>query len=305
MAVLIPGTVIYVTTSVWTPLEISGQTGISKYVSPGRVLWLLFLITAGGGYVRFLIFQEKAQYGPQLHFRQVLLAVRKLALSFAMEIDRSTRAFQHRQEQSIPVTHPTYSSLQIFDFDKTLNTILYQIFDNFSEGNQNLERHFRVTLMVPQGDQLKIQYFANSDGEVPRTKAQDKGFRKKEGCAGWAWATGKTWIVSDVAKFRRESERAIQRGQEFPDYFVNVHEEHIRIMSIVSIPLAFKGYEGGEEVLGVINIDSDVRNFFKDSQPARDYLRRRIQPYIHIIIMLMKLNEFLKTAERRGVNDIR
>lgn len=218
----------------------------------------------------------------EMRLRHVLLSFRKLTN------DAITRilAAQASGLDAPPSLHAA------FDHDTLMGHIMAAVFYATSQGNPDLEKHFRVTFMEVQEDALWIRYYANSDNEPPATMSVGASFANGQGVAGQAWSRNNMVIVPDV-------ESDIRRG----GIFVCKTEQHERfeIKSVVSIPVALaRPGRGTTTVIGVLNIDSDQRNYFRDTHSDRRLLEITIRPYIRLIRLLYAVRQTLAHQAEPG-----
>jgi hypothetical protein len=213
--------------------------------------------------------------------RQVLASLRKLTN------DRTTALMDMKR------VGPRTAMANAFDHDRLMGEIVGAVFSVVSRGNQDLEKHFRVTFMEAHEDGLRIRYYANTDNEVPGTMAAGECFAKGEGVAGQAWSRLDTVIVPDV-------EVDIGRG----GIFVPKTREHeqFSIKSLVSIPVVLRDpVTQTESLIGVLNVDSDEPQHFTDDHDQRRLLEIAIRPYVRLIRLLYAARVAVNTLQAHGV----
>ena len=138
----------------------------------------------------------------------------------------------------------------------------------------DLDRHFRVTFMEPQGDELRITSYYNSEIEMPQTMARGLTLKKGIGVAGKAWELGEPFVVPDVQADLAQTAPIFQ--------VLTPPHKRLRIKSIVSIPV-FERNHRGEALIGILNLDSDRPNEFRDTDPHLSDLLILLRPFLRFI----------------------
>jgi membrane protein implicated in regulation of membrane protease activity len=282
---LIPGLFVVWAGGVWSPFNLQRVIGGAPvYYSPTRALWVVLFLIWLGWYWFFKSVKNESQRKPLMQLRHALLDIRSTALTRAQEI--------HSVVKRIPGSCSKEEMVSTLEealaFEETLKHILRNIFLIFSHGNLDLDKHVRVTLMEPEDDGLKIKYFANSENEVPKCMSMGKRFKKREGCAGWAWHYMRPFILSDIDKYR---DLAVTGARE-EGWFIDVHEHQKDIKSIVCIPIIVRNGEG-EKLVGVLCIDTDVKRAFRETREGERYVRIRAFPSIRAIALLYEIKELV------------
>lgn len=205
----------------------------------------------------------------QMQLRQVLASFRKLTN------DATTRILSARRSS------PTDALSFPYDHDTLMSEVMGAVFFVVSQNNRDLERHFRVTFMQVVDNALWIRYYANTDNEPPVTMTERQCFQIGEGVAGQAWQRNELVIEPDT-----------QRGS----LFVPKTTQHRRfdIKSVVCIPVdIWDTASGTRRVIGVLNIDSDQSNYFRNTHSGQRYLEVTIRPYVRLIRLLYAIREVL------------
>jgi hypothetical protein len=162
-----------------------------------------------------------------------------------------------------------------------MSEVVGAIFYVVSRNNRDLERRFRVCFMEAKEDKLWIKYYANTDNEAPRTMLEGQCFSSGEGVAGHAWHVADTVIIPDV-------EKDIKRK----GCFVTKTKGH-DIQSMVAIPVFQPDPAGGsDDLIGVLNIDTDQKKYFRDTHAQRRELEILIRPYVRVIRLLYAVQDY-------------
>lgn len=207
--------------------------------------------------------------------RHVLVGLRNLIEARIQTIDKLiSQNFSFSPETGINLVK------LVLDFDDLMQKIIKSIFNVYSEGHSNHAHRFVVSFMDIDDGDLKIQYWENIDGAVPETKSKGLSFKKGEGCAGQAWLQGKNIYEPDV---------------ENPKYFVIKTERHrYEVKSMLSVPVIHRTVNEGEIFFGVINIDTTIKEFFKDTQECREETETKLRPYIYFIALAYRIKELVQ-----------
>lgn len=203
----------------------------------------------------------------EVDIRHVLVGVRNLVVARTHAIDE----LLHQELNSLGYAGIVGMAYSALGFDEVMQKIMTAIFNVYSGGNQDLERRFSVSFMTVCDDELKIKDWENTDRVVPETMSKDDGFKKGEGCAGAAWL-----YQTDI----------YEPDTENPKCFVSKTERHKRdIKSMLSVPVIHRSKHEGAVFLGVLNIDTTVKEFFEDTEQCRKEVSIKLKPYIYLIAL--------------------
>ncbi len=226
---------------------------------------------------------------PQMELRQVLLHVRNVSSTHTQKIRRLCAQITDKELKKDEVLACLREAL---DFDETIRYLLQRLFHTFSAGNHDLQHHFRVTLMEPEGDSLKIKYWANSENDPPRCYSLGLGFERGEGSAGWAWKLMKPFILEDLDVYRKKLKK--KKKDVEPSYFLDLHEEQKGIKSVVSMPVVVRG-PAEEDMKAVLTIDTDVKGFFRETEKGERDIRIRSYPIIRSIALTYQARDLIES----------
>jgi len=208
----------------------------------------------------------------EMELRQVLASFRKLCN------DATFRVLKAHSEG----VDATSALSKGFEHPVLMSELMGAIFYVMSGNNRDLERHLRVTFMELEGEALWIRYWANTDNERPTSMSLGHAFQRGEGVAGQAWLRNAMVVVPDVELDMRKGATFVAKTAEHQKY---------SIKSMVSIPVELPYPNRQNQFIGVLNIDSDRRNFFSDSRAGRRHIEVIIRPYVRIIRALCAARE--------------
>jgi hypothetical protein len=276
-------------------LPVPGSIRHSELQTPEAFPIFEFLLLAilvliwGVWYRHFKKLEGLALKKPLMELRHVLINARKLWVTPTQRIQEICNSTKPSFDKT-NIIDMLYKSL---DFKRTRREILNCIFMIFSNNNTNLDKHFRISLMEPENDELKIMDFANSENERPKCMSLGRGLKKGEGTAGWAWKYMKLFMVDDLDKYRKDK----AKGKRIPDYFIDMHPEQEKIKSIVSIPVIIRE-DNSEKLACVITIDTDVKGYFARTIGGEQEIRIRSYPFIRALGLIYQSKGFIEHLER-------
>ena len=197
-----------------------------------------------------------------LDLRTALLSTRRLAhkVIYGLEDLPSTREALRALRKFAPASL-TYASI--------MQEILEETFQLVAKGNRNLNIHVTVGFLAPRDDsRLHVLAYANSD----RTPSMNMdGFAENEGCAGRCWAQNEIIIVPNTDRDEKHG-------------FAATSHRHHQIKSIACLPVSFVNKnDNSREFIGVLSLDADMPEYFRDSAFCRESLRTELEPYFALI----------------------
>jgi len=133
------------------------------------------------------------------------------------------------------------------------------------------EAQFRATFVEVRGEdhtaRLEFVGWHTWEDAPPRSMQMRKVFRLGEGCAGLAWHRNRA-VIEDEFK----------DGHEWRD---NYEGQNKKYKSMISVPVRSGYSDTGEQVIGVVTVDTQLAGYFgkKGDQQAEDRASAMIAPY--------------------------
>lgn len=162
-----------------------------------------------------------------------------------------------------------------FNYPGVVEAILKEVFWIVAKGNRNLNIHITVGFLAPNGQKLHVIAYVNSDN-TPSSNTE--GFGLNEGCAGMCWAEKAIVVVSNIDK-------------DDPRGFVSKSMRHHRIKSVACFPVMFTDkLDKSQTFVGVLSLDSDTADYFKDDARFKEVLRTELEPFFALIKCAYRLH---------------
>jgi hypothetical protein len=261
----------------------------------GWVLYTAFIIFC---YIIFRRRFEKKESDKNMRIRYALLAMRRFSTYTAQRITDVAREIERDA-----------TKIDAYNFNEFIRhcklRIVRGIFYQISFGNTNLDNRFRVALLEPfqenGEEELRIVSYYNSERLRPKIDCMGKGFKIKEGTAGWAWHYKLPFCVSDVDEYIRAYNN-LDPKPDFPDFIIDfavqgelTHRDQLSgIKSIVCYPVVIR--ERTEEIFkAVISIDCDKADVLANEEKEEaKKLGIQLLPYIRLLSMVYSIDNLYK-----------
>ena len=279
-------------------IKFTQQDTITPTLVAWWVGWVLYTTIIIFSYVILRGRFENKEADKNMRVRYALVAMRRFSTYTAQRIAGVARKIE-RGEIAIDEEK----------FDEFIRhcklRIVRGIFNQISFGNTNLDNRFRVALLEPfQGEdeeELRIVSYYNSERLMPKIDCVGKGFKIKEGTAGWAWYYKLPFCVSDVDEYIRIYNR-LNPKPECPDFIIDFaiqgdltyRGQLSEIKSIICFPVAIRE-RTGEAFKAVISIDCDKAGVLAN-EPKQEAKKLGIQllPYIRLLSMVYSIDNLYK-----------
>ena len=271
-------------------IELSAPVAITVLAASFEMgIWLtLVLILIGGAFIFNLVLTAIRRYHLR-SFRRAFfvksIRMRDLYQNYFYRESASRNLIQHKFDKVSEAVNTKMNfkgKLNIaFDYKDRISYVLSQLV-NYYQRDSNDSINFRVSLMIVDGDELKIAknvYPQGLDCQTKRDISNKKiKLTKGKGCCGKAWEEGVIKIVGDVKK---DLENPV--NERIFEVFNKKQLYNIR--SIYSVPI-FDSVKDNSEVIGVVNVDCNKAGRFKEEV----YLHGNIEVEDEVNIFIKFLN---------------